>query len=363
MSPIGSPANLSIPGDTTTIPTEHSRESRIKRATGSSLERIAALDFTKGALVLFMVVYHWLNYFHGPHGPIYRYLRFLPPSFIFIAGFLISNAYLRKYDISDPRLPKRLTVRGLKILGIFVILNVAISLLLTGFRNLNMSNLVAVCVTGNVLITGVGKAAAFYILVPISYLLLLSSMLLVLCRFYKYTFYVVCALGLLSIVVLNLEGLKSANLELVTIGLLGLILGYTPLEKINIFIKHPYLLVVAYLGYTVVITLWEPDYPLQVAGVCLTLMLIYLLGTSNAEPGAVRRGVILLGRYPLFGYIAQVAILQLLRRGFRYLNLGIGALVVSFVAALVLTVVAVVTLDRARSKSPAIDRLYKGIFA
>lgn len=81
--------------------------------------RNEALDFTKGALVLCMVLYHWLNYFHGLQGPVYRYLRFLPPSFIFITGFLVSNAYLRKYDIRDPRLPKRLVIRGLKILGVF----------------------------------------------------------------------------------------------------------------------------------------------------------------------------------------------------------------------------------------------------
>src|SRR5271169_3039523 len=105
------------------MPTVIMPESRIEPPASSSPGRIAALDFTKGALVLFMVLYHWLNYFLGLHGSIYRYLRFLPPSFIFITGFLISNAYLSKYAISDPRLPKRLIVRGLKILGIFVFLN------------------------------------------------------------------------------------------------------------------------------------------------------------------------------------------------------------------------------------------------
>ena len=56
--------------------------------------RISALDFTKGALVLVMVLYHWLNYFVGPQGDFYRYLSFLPPSFICITGFLISHVYL-----------------------------------------------------------------------------------------------------------------------------------------------------------------------------------------------------------------------------------------------------------------------------
>src|SRR4029077_598346 len=52
-------------------------------------KRIPALDFTRGTLVLIMVLYHWLNYFVTADGTIYKYLRFLTPSFIFITGFLI----------------------------------------------------------------------------------------------------------------------------------------------------------------------------------------------------------------------------------------------------------------------------------
>src|SRR5580704_11951643 len=83
--------------------------------------RISALDFTKGMLVLIMVLYHWINYFY-PHDN--RYLRFLTPSFIFITGFLVSNIYLSKYGASDTRLSRRLAERALKILGVFVVLNV-----------------------------------------------------------------------------------------------------------------------------------------------------------------------------------------------------------------------------------------------
>src|ERR1700690_1230692 len=90
--------------------------------TSRNTQRNSALDFTKGALVLIMVLYHWLNYFWGPHDN--RYLRFLTPSFIFISGFIISNVYFAKYGVADPQLPKRLIQRGLKILGVFALLNV-----------------------------------------------------------------------------------------------------------------------------------------------------------------------------------------------------------------------------------------------
>src|SRR5262249_51342494 len=227
---------------------------RDKAATDSSANRIEAIDFAKGTLVLIMVLYHWLVYFKVPFGLIFRYLRFLPPSFIFITGFLISNAYLARYKITDTRLPKRLAIRGLKIMGVFVFLNLLISLLFSGFRTLNSANLFAVFVTGNVFVAGFGKAAAFYILVPISYLLLLSALLLIVCRFYRHTFYVVCLLCLVGNCALNFEGIASPNLELLTIGLLGLIFGYTPIDKINAFLRYPYLIVVAYLCYAVTIT-------------------------------------------------------------------------------------------------------------
>src|SRR5579884_4227563 len=85
--------------------------------------RDTAIDFTKGALVLFMILYHWLNYFFGPHGQFYDYLRFLTPSFIFITGFMISQILLRRYESSGRNLPKRLFVRGLKLLMVFLVLN------------------------------------------------------------------------------------------------------------------------------------------------------------------------------------------------------------------------------------------------
>jgi peptidoglycan/LPS O-acetylase OafA/YrhL len=337
---------------------------------GSKAQRNPALDFTKGALVLFMVLYHWLEYFVSTTGDFYRYIRFVTPSFIFITGFLISNVYLSKYEISDPRLPKRLLQRGLKILGIFVALNVIISLLFSQsyagrilFTSFSVSNLVAIYVTGNTVIGGSGKVAAFYVLVPISYLLLLSAGLLILGRFFKYIFHTVFVLFLGGILVLDLAGLKSANLELLTIGLLGVLFGYVPIEKINRFVRHPYVIMGAYLCYLIAIRIWNATYPLQIVGVCLSVTLIYLVGTKEDEPGSARKHVDLLGKYSLLGYIAQIAILQVLYRTLRHVNLGIGTLILSFFAAFALTMVSVEVVDYLRARSTVVDRLHRAIFA
>src|SRR5882724_4767314 len=126
-------------------------------ASSSKSQRISALDFTKGALVLIMVLYHWINYFIGNQWEYYRYLRFLTSSFIFVTGFMISNVYLSKYDATDARLPKRLFTRGLKLLAIFLVLNLARTYLVPAMGTgvvlgnlLDAKNIFTVFVSGNV---------------------------------------------------------------------------------------------------------------------------------------------------------------------------------------------------------------------
>jgi hypothetical protein len=231
------------------------------------------------------------------------------------------------------------------------------------FTSFSVSNLVAIYVTGNTEIAGSGKAAAFYVLVPISYLLLLSAGLLILGRSFKYIFHTVFVLFLGVILILDLAGLKSSNLELLTIGLLGVLLGYIPIEKINRFVRHSYVIVGAYLCYLIAIKTWNVIYALLVVGTCLSVMLIYLVGAKTYELGRARKHVDLLGKYSLLGYIAQIAILQVLYRSLRYVNLGAGTLILSFLAAFALTMISVEVVDRLRARSTVVDKLHKAVFA
>jgi peptidoglycan/LPS O-acetylase OafA/YrhL len=336
-----------------------------------NFKRIDALDFTKGALVLIMVLYHWLNYFEGPQGNIYRYLRFLTPSFIFISGFLISNIYFSKYKNSaGSEIPKRLLLRGFKILAVFTFLNCFIGLILSQsyngqilFGHYSLQNLVAVYIIGNVFIAGQGKAAAFYILVPISYVLIFSAGLVVVSRFVKYIFYYVCGILMASVFLLKWYGIESGNLELLAIGMMGVVCGYVPIEKINRWVSHPITLIIGYALYVAAITFWNVIFILQILGVCLSLMLLYWIGLQGKEPGSIKKCTILLGKYSLWGYIAQIAILQILYRGLRHVNHNAIVLVLTFVAALLLTVMSVEIVDRARTRAGAVDRLYKAVFA
>jgi hypothetical protein len=92
-------------------------------------------------------------------------------------------------------------------------------------------------------------------------------------------------------------------------------------------------------------------------------MAIYFMGISGNDSGAVRDVVNLLGKYSLFGYISQIAILQILSAGFHRVNLGTATLGVSLLSAFALTIIGVELVDRARLKSVGVDRLYKAVFA
>jgi len=335
----------------------------------SKAQRIPSLDFTKGTLVLLMVLYHWLNYFTNLPWKYYDYLRFLTPSFIFITGFIISHVYLSKYAASDTRLSKRLFTRGLKLIAVFLVLNLArnfiVPVLGTGAPLQKLpspQDIFAVFVSGNFPVLG-GKLISFSILVPISYLLMLSGILTLFYKHCRYVFHFACALLLLFVSSLGLFGARSFNLEFITIGLLGVLTGFLPITTINGFGRHPYGLLSAYLCYTIAITRWNMSFPLLVVGVLLSVMAIYVVGACDRKAGSTRGEVVQLGKYSLLGYISQIAILQILSAGFHRLNLGFAASAISFFAAFALTIVTVEAVDRARGRTASVDKLYKWVFA
>jgi peptidoglycan/LPS O-acetylase OafA/YrhL len=333
-------------------------------AIGNQRTRIPALDFTKGVLVLFMVLYHWINYFIGGEWPYYRYLRFVSPAFIFISGFMISKVYLSKYDASDPRLSKRLFTRGLKLIAIFVALNAARDSLLPISSRASLAHLfdakalLAIFITGNF----TDKVVSFFILVPIAYLLILSAMMMPFVQKFKWTFHCVGILFFLSALGLSFAGEPSMHLEIMSIGIFGVILGFLPRASIDRMVSHPYLLVFAYVLYTAAITVWNVPFLLEWVGVVLTVSAIYLVGTSEGASGRIRGGVMLLGGYSLFAYIWQIVVLQVLAASLKRFNAGLPMLVVTFCAAFAFTYLGVEAVKRARDGSRNFDRVYKMVF-
>ena len=156
----------------------------------------------------------------------------------------------------------------------------------------------------------------------------------------------------------------SSNLYLLMIGVLGVVFGFASREQIAALVNRRYLLYGLYCVYLVAITLWDVTLPVQTTGAVLTTALIYIVGDKRKrEPGMVQARVNLLGKYSLFGYIAQIAILQVLRRVSWFCQHGVMVLLISLLLGFMLTVVVVELLDWAKVQSRTVNRLYRLVFA
>jgi len=331
--------------------------------------RDSALDFTKGLLVLFMVLYHWANYFmgrnFGPDGKYYDYLRFLTPGFIFITGFMISHVLLKKYGGTHSHLARRLVVRGLKLLALFVGLNILAGLALPGSlirRALAgasvLRSLAFIFVSGDLSADGGPKSAAFNILIPFAYLLILSGGLILISRRIRYAFHFACALTVLALIPVRIQDIRSPNLEMVLAGLLGVVFGYAQKKHLTALLTHPYVVGGLYCAYLAAISLWGMSIPLEITSVILTTTLFYILGTRAGSPGIV----CMLGKYSLLAYISQIAILQVLRRIAWLSQHGVAVLISPLIMGAVLMVLIVGLVDWAIGKSKAVSHAYQVVF-
>lgn len=319
--------------------------------------RDRTLDFVKGVLVLFMILYHWINYFVSVEGFWYRYIRFVTPSFIFIAGFLISNALLGRYGSSDFRLPFRLFVRGLKILILFTTLNIGAQCIKHGTPSALHDEFIAYFGTAD------APEAAFQVLVPIAYLLVICSGILVLRHKLRFPVEYACGILFSGILITDLCGFVVANLELIGMGILGVLLGTTSMDRIRSMERNRMGFLLSYVIYVIAVWFLDATYPLQIIGVCLNLLLFHYVGTKcEGENGPFLR-VVRLGCYSLFSYIVQIVILQGLRLVLRPLEHDGLAAIIALITVLILTEIAVAAVDRTRRKFQPVDRLYRFAFA
>ena len=137
------------------------------------------------------------------------------------------------------RLAGRLFIRGLKVLAVFISMNLLIALFLreSSIRRaftegILSDNLYTIFVSGNAVIAGIGKAASFTILVPIGYLLISSAGLSLLCNS-TYVFHFACGLLLLYVAFLEPRDMQAGHPELLMIGLLGVVLGYEVMRRLR----------------------------------------------------------------------------------------------------------------------------------
>lgn len=326
--------------------------------------RDSALDFTKGALVLCMVFYHWMNYFVGIEGPVYPYLRFIPPSFIFIAGLLLVRVYPTRYGLNNSKLYVRLLVRGLKILSLFTLLNVMANMLFpNSYRGALPGVTAFVNNAAGVYVSGNGRMI-FGVLLPISYLLIISTLIFLAMRLAQHALTILCAVSLTCVLGMEYYGISNSNMSFIAIGILGMALGQYPPQQFSNWAGHLLAVAGLYCGYLMAIYLVGGSYALEVTGMCLSILLLYSIGirTSHCQP--IGRTLVLLGKYSLFAYVAQIGLLHILQAGLATTNIHhLLRWAFSFISIFTLTIGVVWGTHQICSKSATGYRVYRLVFA
>jgi hypothetical protein len=292
-----------------TVPATLAIEAQPTVAPARTASRIDALDWTKGALVVCMVVYHSINY--SAFRPMaFEYLAFLPSSFILIAGFLVGQIYAAKYDLKSGKPYLRLAVRGIKLLLLFLILNVGYCMVLQ--RGVADGLWEFADRAGTVFLSGNGREGIFEVLLPIAYFLLLAPVLLWV-RSRAGAAIAICAGGMfLLCVLLERKGLSYKNLSLLNAGFIGMACGLVPLGSIDRLARKWIAVLALYGAYRLCSHLIGEVYWVEMFGAMASLILLYSCGLHLDCASATGRAMVLVGKYSLLGYLVQIPVIRLI---------------------------------------------------
>jgi peptidoglycan/LPS O-acetylase OafA/YrhL len=329
--------------------------------TGSS-SRDLPLDFVKGILVIIMVIYHVMNYFSTASPEDFGHIRFVSGSFIFISGYIIAIFYENKYRIDKTGTSKRLVLRGFKLLIIFTLLNILINL--TGIGNPNkaplgvqqyLNNLTAIYALGN------PRFAAFLILLPISYILMISPFFLFFNRSKKFLIIIIS----ITAFCFSFLHINSNNLGLGIVGLIGLAVGMiiNELER-SFFIKSRAIIFCCLLISVCLMGYLSNNVMTYSIGIMIVLKLFCDFGKTVNLRNQINQIIILFGQYSLVCYITQIVFLQGLFRVLPNQRWGLGYETISiFIITNIFLLGSCSLLNFLRGHYESIARAYRLIFS
>jgi len=326
-------------------------------------ERDASIDFIKGALVMSMVVYHSLNYTNDS-SDFFRYLRFVTLGFICISGFVITRVLSRRYETSRGVLFARLLAKGVKLILLFTIVNVLVSVTFGGRGSGGLSGLRDFLGnTSSIYLTGNGTRAAFEVLLPIGYLMVVSPIVL---SGLKAGWWIPCLLlAVLEAynVISSAWGVPNANADFLAVGLCGMISGALPSKWLDSsYLVWKIRAILALAGYVALASVYNSTILINLFGTLSVLAVLWMVGHLISHSDLIVVQVDKLGRYSLFAYMMQIALLQLIVHLGHYHVAGFWLFAVIFVQVLVLTTVSVLLLDRLMRSSKPVRVVYGWIF-
>ncbi len=325
-------------------------------------ERDLKLDFVKGFLVVVMVIYHAMNYFSTAGPEYYGYLRFVNGAFIFISGYVVAIFYAARGAKDPAAVSGRLVVRGLKLLIIFTVLNLFISVLgLTSYKNVEfgidrfLDNLGVIYGTGN------GRVMAFQILVPIAYVILISPLFVALPKWSRLP--LISATGILAFTY-SFLGIEAPNIYFVIVGVVGLCVGMLIVDREVPSIDSTIVLVIGIFVIGAAMNYLSGNALLYSVGLMVFLKLIYDGAGKLDLGGQASKLVILFGQYSLVCYIAQIVFLYGLYLVLSKQKWPLGyELVLIFLLTNAFLVALSLVIGYFRRRFQLADKVYKFVFA
>jgi hypothetical protein len=303
-----------------------------------------------------------MNYFSTAGPKEYGYIRFISGSFIFISGYIISMFYVGKFKFDRGGTTRRLVMRGLKLFILFSGLNILINL--TGIGNpakaplgiqQYINNLSTIYISGDI------KYAAFLILLPISYLLMISPIILQ----FSNSRILLNVTILLIVFSLTLYNIQWNNLNLGMIGMIGLSVGigidgigksFAMKSRVSIILGL--IIMILMMGYL------DRNILTYSLGVMIVLKLIYDFAMTLNSEMKYFQGIILVGQYSLVCYIMQIIILQGLSRVLDKKRWGLGyETILIFILTNIFILALCALLKYLRNQYGFIDKSYRFVFS
>ena len=324
-------------------------------------QRDLDLDFVKGFLVLVMVLYHAMNHFAEVPPEYYGYLRFVNGSFVFISGYVVAAFHAGTSGQQNVQAARQLAWRGFKLLGLFTVLNLAASAAgITNYRNVTFGVSGYVSSLAGIYGRGDAQQIAFRILVPIAYLLIVSGVYLIAERARPW----LIAATFLVALVYSPAGSMVPNLFFVLIGLVGLSFGLLRPCAPRIRIQSRLFITAAFIALASAMNALSSNVMTYAVGIAILLKLVYDGAGLTPETGRIHAALVLLGRYSLVCYIAQIGFLNLLHRASRGHDLSLGhELPLTVLATASLLLASCAWLDKLRHDFKVIEKTYRLVFA
>lgn len=323
-------------------------------------KRVDAIDFTKGVLVILMVVYHSLNY-HGIFP--YRYIPFVAPGFVMITGFIVTQLYFPKYGKNIGQLRKRLFERSIKLLLIFTILNL-ISRTLWPTHNLGILFDIERFFRDwkSIYFVGSIRGIAFDVLLPISYVLIICALVPRIVSIEKY-FIIFFAISFFTVSIILGSYSNSTYIgSMVSVGVIGTAVGLINLQNYHQYLKLWRVILFFIFLYCACEFLLGEKY-VQVPLTMGALIIFYSIGLNVNPKFYINQKILLVGQYSLLSYIAQIAYLKIIFSFFVKTNIKYQNLILTIFIITFLTYLTILITHIFRKQNLKFNNLYKKIFA